>query len=212
MFQTGVPARPAASDYPAHDAQAGAASVPASQVAKVFSASVAKGYLVIEFALYPNPGESFDLDRLDFALNWGQDARLYPAGAEQAAWWGHKAPDPASVSSGTGVHLVGEAGISVGSRTDPATGKAEHGVGTWAGVGVDNRPLPPPAASPANPADDPYAVEGRLRRMAFPTGLCNSPVAGYLYFPIPAKRPKAGAAGLEFSRNGERKELQLQLR
>ena len=48
--------------------------------------------------------------------------------------------------------------------------------------------------------------------MAFPGGEADRPVAGYLYFPkASAKRSKSGAYGLEYSQNGERKELALPL-
>lgn len=201
--QTGVPPRPACSDYFAHNGPAGAAIVPANQIAKVFSSSVARDYVVVEFAICPATGQTIDLDALDFALNDGADSRSYPATPEEAAWHGKK--PQTSVTSGT--HIVAEAGVIVGSRTDPVTGRSEHGVATYGGVGADNRPAPPPP-QPA-PADDPYAIEGRMRRMAFPAGSSDRPVAGYLYFPkASTKKPKA-AYGLEYSIGGQRKELSL---
>ncbi len=210
--QTGVPPRPSALDYPGHEETrgiaVGAGIVPAAQLAKVFSSSVAKNYIVVEFAVYPAPGESADLDKLDFALNSGNDARVFPATAEEVAWRGQK--QNAAPQSTGGIHVVTELGIEAGSRTNPSTGKAEHGIATYGGIGVDNRPSPPPA--PAGSQDDIYAVEGRLRRMAFPAGQSSAPAAGYLYFPMPAKRPKNGVIGLEYSRNGERRELRLPLK
>jgi hypothetical protein len=204
--QTGVPPRPACSQYPAHNGPAGASIVPPSQIAKVFSNSVARDYVVVEFAICPAPGQTIDLDALDFALNNGADSRSYPATPEEAAWHGKK--PQTSVTSGP--HVVAEAGVIVGSRTDPVTGRSEHGVATYGGVGVDNRPAPP--APPPAPADDPYAVEGRMRRMAFPAGSLDRPAAGYLYFPKgSAKKPK-NAYGLEYSIGGQRKELSLPLK
>jgi hypothetical protein len=183
----------------------GAAIVPATQVAKVFSNSIAKDYVVVEVAVYPVTGQSVDLQSFDFALNNGADARSFPATAEEAAWHGRK---PVTSSQNQGPHVVAEAGVLVGTRTDPYTGRQAHGVATYGGVGVDNRPLPP-AAQPG-PADDPYAIEGRLLRMAFPGGQTDRPVAGYLYFPKgSSKRPKGGAYGLEYSQGTERKELVL---
>lgn len=204
--QTGVPPRPACSDYPAHNGSAGASLVPPNQISKVFSNSVARDYIVVEFALCPAPGQTIDLSSLDFALNDGADSRSYPATPEEAAWHGKK--PQGSISQGP--HVVAEAGVIVGSRTDPVTGRPEHGVATYGGVGVDNRPAPPTA--PPAPADDPYAIEGRMRRMAFPAGTTDRPVAGYLYFPkASAKKPKA-AYGLEYSIGGARKELALPLK
>jgi len=201
--QTGLPPRALVTDYAAHDSVPGAAIVPTSQVAKVFSGSVAKDYIVVEVAIFPENGTPVDLQALDFALNTGADNRCYPATPEEAAWHGQKQPGiPAQ-----GPRVVTEAGILIGTRTDPVTGRAERGVATYGGVGIDNRPAPPaPAASPAN---DPYAIEGRLRRMALPAGQTYRPVAGYLYFPKVSARK---TATLEYSQNGIRKELALPLK
>jgi len=206
--QTGVPPRPASTEYPVHNDLVGAAIVPASQVAKVFSSSIAKDYVVVEVAVYPAPGQSVDLQRFDFALNDGADARSYPATPEEAAWHGRK---PVTSGTSQGPRVVGEAGVLVGTRTDPYSGRQTHGVATYGGVGVDNRPLPPPAQP--GPADDPYAIEGRLQSMAFPGGQADRPVAGYLYFPKgSSRRPKGGAYGLEYSQGSERRELALPLK
>ena len=160
--QTGVPPRAFVTDYPAHDAVLGAAIVPASQVAKVFSGTVAKDYIVVEAAVFPGNAQSLDLVALDFALNMGSDNRCYPATPEEAAWHGRQQPGIPP----QGPRVVGEAGVLVGTRTDPVTGRAEHGVATYGGVGVDNRPPPPAPSASASPANDPFAIEGRLRRMA----------------------------------------------
>ena len=196
--QTGVPPRLASSDYPAHNDNAGASIVPATQVAKVFSSAIAKDYIVVEFAIYPAAGQDIDLQSLDFALNDGADSRAYPATPEEAAWHGHK-PNSSSIQ---GPHIVAEAGVIVGSHTPPIV---------YGGVGVDNRPAPPPP--PPTPADDPYVIEARLRNMALPNGRTDRPVAGYLYFPkASAKRPKSGVYSLEYSQSGERKQLALPLK
>jgi len=205
--QTGVPPRLASTEYPARNDLVGAVIVPASQVAKVFSDPIAKDYVVVEIAVYPVTGQSVDLQTLDFALNDGSGARSYPATPEEAAWHGHK---PVTSNASQGPHLVGEAGVLVGTHTDPSTGRQTHGVATYGGVGVDSRPLPP-AAQPS-PADDPHTIEGRLRRMAFPGGQTDRPVAGYLYFPKGSKRPKGGAYGLEYSQGSDRKELAVPLK
>jgi len=206
--QTGVPPRATFRDYQAHNdspgTPAGAAIVPAGQVAKVFTSLIAKDYIVVEFALYPAPGDTVDLQSLDFALTDGADFRSYPATPEEAAWHGKKPPSNTSTQL---AHVTAEAGVIVGSRTDPYTGRQEHGVGTYGGVAVDNRPAPPPPQP--SPADDPYAVEGRLRRMAFPGGRTDQPVAGYLYFPKSSRNPKNGVYRLEYSQGLDRRELTI---
>jgi hypothetical protein len=210
--QTGVPPRSASSEYPAHHeghgVAEGAAIVPASQVAKVFTSRIAKDYVVVEFALYPAAGPSADLHTLDFALNDGADSRTYPATPDEVAWHGQKPP---ATSSTQLAHITAEVGIVAGSRTDPYNGRQEHGVAGYGGVAVDNRPAPPPAQT--GPVDDPWAVAGRLRRMMLPEGQTDQPVAGYLYFPRPSgRRPRNGSWGLEYSVGADRRELILPLR
>ena len=203
--QTGLPPRSVVTAYPAHEGQLGAAIVPASQVAKVFTNAIAKDYVVVEVAVFPENAPSLDLAALDFALNFGSDSRSYPATPEEAAWHGHQS----SPATSQGPRMIGEVGVSGGTRTDPVTGRTEHGVATYGGVGVDNRPAPPVAPGTANPADDPYAVEGRLRRMAFPGGQTDRPIAGYLYSPkTSSKKP----VSLEYSWGGLRKVLPLPLK
>jgi len=119
------------------------------------------------------------------------------------AWRGRKPSNAPSL----GPHISGEVGIIVGSRTDSATGRTEHGVATYGGIAVGNRL----SSLPPQPADGPYAIEARLSRMALPSGTADRPVAGYLYFPKAAKKPK-GAYGLEYSLGGTRKELPLALK
>jgi len=163
--QIGVPPRPACSDYPAHHGPAGAAIVPGSQVAKVFSSSTAHDYVVVEFALCPAAGLSIDLASLDFALNDGADSRSYAATPEEAAWHGKKPPGATS----SGPDVVAEADVMVGSRIDPTTGRSEHGVATYGGVGVDNRPAPP--SPPPAPADDPTRSKAECEEWRFPPAL-----------------------------------------
>jgi hypothetical protein len=64
--QTGVPPRSACSDYPSHSGPAGASIVPADQIGKVFSKSIARDYVVLEFAVCPPPGQSIDLSSARF--------------------------------------------------------------------------------------------------------------------------------------------------
>jgi hypothetical protein len=205
-----LPPRSSVADYPAHDAPLGAAIVPASQVSKVFTSAIAKDYVVVEVAVFPENASSVDLAALDFALNFDADSRGYPATPEEAAWHGRQPPTIMS----QGPRVVSEVGVSVGTRTDPVTGRAEHGAATYGGIGVDNRPLSPTTAPPGTPADDPNAVEGRLRRMAFPADWADRPIAGYLYFPKAAspKNSVKKATSLEYSWGGLRKVLPLPLK
>ena len=211
---TGTSVRPNASDYDAHqsirEATIGASLLPAAQVARLFSSAVSKKYTVVEIAVYPRSAQGFDVAAIDFALKIGPDDRIYALTPEQVAWQGKRASDPPNPSLGgvaNGVHVTTEAGIAVGTRTNPSTGRTDHGVATYGGVEVDNRPQPnPPSQSGA--ADSTYVVEGKLRGLQLQEGQTTRPISGYLYFAGPRKQ-KTAALVLEYSRSGERAVLSL---
>lgn len=73
---TGVPPRAASTDYPVHDranaAVIAAAIIPTNQISKMFSPDIAKEYIVVEVAIYPDGGVPFDVQLSDFALRVGQ--------------------------------------------------------------------------------------------------------------------------------------------
>ncbi len=73
---TGVPPRAASTDYPVHDradaATIAAVIIPTNQVSKMFSPEIAKQYIVVEVAIYPENGVPFDVKSSDFALRVGQ--------------------------------------------------------------------------------------------------------------------------------------------
>ncbi len=211
---TGTSVRPNAADYDAHqtirEAVIAASILPAAQVARLFSSAVGKKYTVVEIAIYPqssvqNSG-GFDVVALDFALKTGPDDRIYSVTPEQVAWQGKRAPDPSNPSL-TGVHMTTEAGIAVGTRTDPVTGRTDHGVATYGGVEVDNRPQSNPSPRSGS-ADSTYVLEGKLRGLELQEGQTTRPVSGYLYFAGP-KKQKTAALVLEYSRSGERASLSL---
>jgi hypothetical protein len=207
---TGTSIRPNASDYDAHqtirEAAIGASILPAAQVARVFSSAVSKKYTVVEIAVYPQSSRGFDVVALDFALKTGPDDRIYAITPEQVAWQGKRAPDSSNPSS-NGVHVVTEAGIAIGTRTNPATGRTDHGVAAYGGVEVDNRPQSnPPPKSGSN--DSTYILEGKLRGLQLQEGQTSRPISGYLYFAGP-KKQKTTSLVLEYSRSGERVLLSL---
>jgi hypothetical protein len=211
---TGTSVRPNASDYDAHqtirEATMAASILPAAQVARIFSSAVGKKYTVVEIAVYPQSSRGFEVAALDFALKTSPDDRIYSVTPEQVAWQGKRAPNPSDPSSSGGlggIHVTTEAGIAVGTRTNPTTGKTEHGVATYEGVAVDNRPRssPPPQSTST---DSTYVLEGKLRGLELQEGQTTRPISGYLYFPGP-KKQKTAALVLEYSRSGERALLSL---
>src|SRR5258708_34665859 len=72
----GIPPRAKPSDYPVHQdtktATLAAARVPNRQIEKMFSPEIARQYVVIEVAVYPE--SSFDVDWFDFDLKIGATA------------------------------------------------------------------------------------------------------------------------------------------
>lgn len=144
----GVPPRPSAADYPVQQAvksgTIAAAIMSADQVGKLFSTEIAKKYIVVEVAIYPAPGQSSDVEPLDFFLRVGDrtsHSELPPVGKP---WPGSP---PASTSS---PQVTTETGVIVARETDPY-GRTVHTVGTYSGVGVTNgspAPLPPPSSGP----------------------------------------------------------------
>jgi len=197
---SGLEPRPASTDYPASKpakaASIGAALVSASQVKKFLPVEISKKYVVVEVAVYPQAGASVDVAALDFALKFGPDEIRYPSTPKDvAAIW--KEDQPSVPGHGTEVH--GSTGATYGTGTD-ATGRRTRTVGTDQEV---NGTIGSPLDMPPPPQYDPYVVEAAARQKALPEGATTNPVAGYLYFPAPAKKPKKAALELRYSKDGE---------
>jgi hypothetical protein len=179
---TSVVPRPKPTDYPAHDsvktAVLGASIVPPDQVKKMFSNDTAKQYVVVEVAVYPEAGRSFDVDLLDFELNTGdQMVRASEPRDIGTAWPSAKNP---SIGS-RGPNVTTESGVIVDRETDPVTGRPRTSVGTYQGVAVSNYPRPDPP--PPQPTKSSHGdTDDKMRRLALPEGAAKAPVAGYLYF------------------------------
>jgi hypothetical protein len=206
----GIPFRSNPADYDAHqatsDATIAATLLTPDQAANIFSSDVKKAFAVVEVAVYPENGRSIDLVALDFSLRSSVGNMSFAATPGEVAWHGKKSPDPGRSTSA--VNVTGEVGVAIGTRTDPVTGRTDHGVATWGGAQVDNnpRPMPPPSTS----TDKTYALEGKLRALELPQGPTSWPVAGYLYFPL-AKKERTAPPVLEYSANGERASLPLRI-
>jgi hypothetical protein len=192
----GVPARPSAVDYPVqHAVKSGtiaAAIVSPDQVGKLFSSEIAKKYIVVEVAVYPPPGQSFDVEPLDFLLRVGDrtsHAELPPVGKP---WPGSPAPSAPSPQVTT------ETGVIIARETDPY-GRTVHSVGTYSGVEVTTGSTAPPPAPPPSSGSDPYWLDHQLRAKALRRGLTPTPVAGYLYFRQSGKRRKSDNVELQYS-------------
>lgn len=175
---TGLSPRATPSDYPAHDnvktGVLAAAIVPPAQVKKMFSADIGKRFIVVEVAVYPEPGRNFDLDLFDFALRTG-DQLLRPAKpGDMATPWQDKGGQPGN----RGPTITTDSGVIVSREIDPITGRPRTGVGAYEGVSASNYP---PPNNPA-PRSDRGVIPAKIRDMALPEGPTRIPVAGFLYF------------------------------
>jgi len=199
--------RSSASDYPVQqDTQAAiiaAVRVPPEQLNKTFPADFSKKYVVVEVAIYPKAG-AIDVVAMDFVLRLA-DGESHPDTAEEVAGlWRPRntAPHPDPTSK---VHVTTETGVIVQSGTDPNTGRRVNNAGTYEGVGVSNYPTQSPPNTSHADAD---RMEEQLEKWSLPERKVTAPVAGYLYFPVSAKRSK-GALELQYSHDGSSANLKL---
>lgn len=212
----GVPPRRSASDYPVQQnvktpaglAAVGAAIVPADQVRKMFSSDISRDYIVVEVAMYPADGKSFEADRYDFGLkitdgSKGDRVAHADSPSDVALPPYEKRPDLGGPESK--VNVTQEAGVAVARSNDPYYGKRTS-VGTYEGTTVSNGPAP--RAQPAPDGVDRRAIEAKLRDKALPDGPAAKPVAGYLYFPA-SKKHKNDALELQYTKGDVELDLRL---
>jgi len=200
----GVAPRASASDYDAHqsagEATLAASVLPAKQIEKLFSSRIAKDFIVVEVAIYPGTGQTFDVDWFDFGLRSGDTVAHVERPRDVAMAWPEK-------TGGVGdkpVTVITDAGVAYG-RVSDSTGHHSE-LGTYENIGVTNDPR---AATPPKPGPDPQIVEARVRDKMIPEGTASAPVAGYLFFPQLKKRRKADMAELQWSKDHASAALRL---
>jgi hypothetical protein len=212
----GVPPRRSASDYPVQQtvktpaglAAVGAAIVPADQVRKMFSSDISRDYIVVEVAMYPADGKSFEADRYDFGLkvnsgSKGDRVAHADSPSDVALPPYERRPDLGGPESK--VNVTQEAGVAVARTNDPYYGKRTS-VGTYEGTTVSNGP--PPRSQPAPDGVDRRAIEAKLRDKALPDGPTAKAVAGYLYFPA-SKKGKNDVLELQYTKGDIELDLRL---
>ncbi len=198
----GRPPRASGSDYPVHQetkiATIAAARVTPAELNKTFPADLARKYVVVELAIYPKEGPAVEVKAMDFVLKLG-DGEIRPETAEEVSWmWQPRATPGPDLKSNT--HVTAESGVIIANGQDPNTGRRVNSLGTYESVGVSNNPNQTQPAS-SSPRVDADRMEALLNKFALPEGKINSPVAGYLYFRLPAKKTK-GAQELQYDRDG----------
>ncbi len=197
----GVPPRAGAADYPVHQdtktATIAAARVPVRQIEKMLSPEIARQYVVLEVAIYPKDGHTFDVDWFDFGLKIGDTMAHVENPRDVATPWPEK-----SSAGNKPVTVTTETGVIYGRSSD-SSGNKQSGWGTYTGVGVSNDPR---AAAPPSPAKgpDPQIVEERVRERSLPQGETRKAIAGYLFFPqYNAKRHKRDSIELHWTRDDD---------
>jgi hypothetical protein len=186
----GAAPRASAAKYRAHlerdGFSIGAELLSKRQASKTFAADVNHCCLVVLVAVYPNKDQPVDLSFTDFALEEvGSDIPVRPESATIVAAKLEKQKN----SNSTEVHPHGTVGYEWGTYTDPNTGQPVHvhTVDTAVGIGVDPNGKVPPDVADHNRD----VMEHELYEKALPDAKIFSPVAGYLYFPVPNSNKKA---------------------
>ena len=193
----GVPPRGSSADYAVHaeadTATIAAEIVPAKRVEKIFSPEIARQYVVIEVAIFPANGLSFEVHNSDFALRTGPHTTRADRPMDVAPW----------EETRRGIHspvdVTVDAGVIYQRSDDPVYGRRQ-GVGTYSGVGV-NTPGQDPPPPPPDPRLDPRALADKAQRFALPEGVVKSATAGYVYFPRYEKKKKTDSIELKYARD-----------
>jgi hypothetical protein len=183
----GTVPRSAATEYPLHAQRdgysIGAKVLSREEARKTFVSDVNSCCIAVEIALYPDKTRPLNISLNDFILRAGN--------AETAI----KASSPSTVAASVqknaksgrdiAVYPTTTIGYSSGSVYDPATGTRQgSGVYTQSGVGVA-------IGGPTGPGvsdKDRSVMETELTEKGLPEGAASSPVAGYVYFPLLAKK------------------------
>lgn len=172
----------------------GAELVPAVQVRNIFRGDM-RGYVVVEAAMFPDPGARTDAVLSDFVLLCGGGE--YIRAASPRAIVGEKRRE----GKGRDLAIYPSVGVGVAAESGPGGRRVykEVDVGLAAGPAV-----------PDYPRADPAAMEWELESRGFPEGVSDRPVAGYLYFPYsPGKQKKASYELKYLGPNGRQTVLPL---
>ena len=215
---SGIRPRGSAADYPAHSTAAevslGAAVIPPAQVKKLFATDLnGGGYIVLEVAVYPEAGREVNVAPGDFMLQMGPNSetvRSVSPEAIAAILQRKNMPPPPPKPGDITVTPNATIGYESGGY-DPVTGQRVHGVYTGVGVGVGvGGAGAPPVAGPAATGRDRDTMQQELSDKALPEGKTTKPVAGYLYFPRPARKVKNAAPELTWY--GASRQLKLRFK
>ncbi len=181
-------------DYPAHEATGGvtiaADPLSPSQVKSTFSTDLHE-YYVLEVAVYPEPGQPVEINTADFAVRVGSHGEMVRAANPHAIAASNQRKNSPRQSrpSDVAIYPTATIGYESGRGYDPVTGRQRNGgVYTETGVGVgigDQGGMQPPR--PGSTDRDRDVMGQELTDKMLPEGRATDPVAGYIYFRLPAK-------------------------
>lgn len=194
--ESGIRARATASDYPAHQAGAGAmvgaAILTPEQTKKLFAVDLTKmGYIVVEVGIYPD--RDVEVAARDFLMRATADgSTLRPvtpsAIAAKLDRKDSKNGGPPKIPERVQVHGQETIGYGTGSYGGRRTGGVYTESTVGVGVGGPGTAPPPDPPKSRGKAKDALSVQVELEDSALPEGRWSHPVAGYLYFPAPPKK------------------------
>ncbi len=201
QYSAGIDPRPNAADYPAHAGNdvvfLGAQFVSSSDQRKILGKDWSGGYLVVEVALYPEPGQQLTVAPRDFMLRAGAES-IAPVDAEVLAPYPRSHSGPVSAPSKVHTQTIETVGVATGPY-----GRKTVYTGTETQVGIGNYPDPGMGTAP----DPKFEIRRALIDKALPDLKTSRPVAGYLYFPKP-KNPSKDA-NWELAYYGAQSQLKL---
>ncbi|MBZ5522738.1 MAG: hypothetical protein LAP21_10920 [Acidobacteriia bacterium] len=201
--QRGTVPRESSQQYPSH-AEKQAASIGArlltqAEARKAFSTDLTHCCLVVEVALFPPKDGTVSVSLDDFVLRTkskGDELADRPSVPDVVAGMLESQPIPSQPDDRPGVHQTSGVGYESTSVHTPNGSATSRGVilstGTTVGVGGGGR-----GPEPGTPNLDRRMAETELRAKGLPEGESATPVSGYLYFPLPAKKDKKAERHLE---------------
>jgi hypothetical protein len=169
-----------------------------------FASDLASRCLVVEVAVYPDPGKPLAVSPTDFILRLaGTEVAARP---ERPAVLAAKLQKQAKSGRDVDFYPYFGVGYESGGFYDPMTGQRHGGgVTTTAGVGVG---IGGAGSHPASTDRDRQVMQMELSDKGLPEGEFSKPVSGYLYFPVTWKEKKP-AYRLEYLLNGKKAVLKL---
>lgn len=201
---------PAAAHYPAHGERdgvsVGARLLTPDQAQRAIAFDLKRCCLIVEVAVYPSKQKPIAILSETFSLRVvGTDKTIKPASSRFVASIlrnSDQSPHDPAPHGSVGV------GYETTSGRDPyGNRQSVSGVTTDAQVAVGG----PAIDQPPLPSDqDRMALELELSNKSLPEGSTTVPVAGYLYFPLPARKQKNKSGyQLESTLTGEKLTLTL---